>query len=182
QFEVSPDELRISLAAATRDKTFKSVLETLASGRRVLAAVAKAREFVAGQKLSAAGAFTYLAREFAFPEGDPAVRALQRFAGEWEQKPFIATKSLAVFLDYLELYQEGGGVIFLYSDDEMERTEEENPDAVRLMTVHTDKGLEFSHVWILRVIAPGFPVSYREPLFEFPQELRSSIAIGDSKE
>jgi DNA helicase-2/ATP-dependent DNA helicase PcrA len=182
QFDVSPEELRASLAAATREKTFKSVLETLASGKRVLAEVARARDFVAQQKLGAAGAFTYLAREFAFPEGDPAVRALQRFAGEWERKPFVKTKSLPAFLEYLDLYQEGGGVVFLFSDEEMERTEEQNPDAVRLMTVHTAKGLEFSHVWILRVIAPGFPVSYREPLFEFPQELRSSIAIGDSKE
>jgi DNA helicase-2/ATP-dependent DNA helicase PcrA len=182
QFEVSPEELRASLAAATREKTFKSVLETLASGKRVLAAVEKAREFVAQQKLRASGALTYLAREFAFPEGDPAVRALERFAGEWERKPFIETKSLPAFLDYLELYQEGGGVVFLFSDEDMERAEAENPDAVRLMTVHTAKGLEFSHVWILRAIAPSFPLPYREPLFEFPPELRSAIAIGDSKE
>jgi len=181
-FEVDPEQLRTSLAAASRDKMFKSILETLESGRRVLAAVEAAREFVTRQNLAAAGAFTYLARQFAFPEGDPAVRALQRFAEEWEAKPFIPAKSLAAFLEYLDLYQEAGGVVFLLSDDEMQEVEDANPDAVRLMTIHAAKGLEFSHVWILRVLAPAFPVQYREPLFEFPQELRSSIVIGDSKE
>src|SRR5262249_9602093 len=34
----------------------------------------------------------------------------------------------------------------------------------------------------LRVISPSFPSQYRESLFEFPAALRSSIAIGDSKE
>jgi DNA helicase-2/ATP-dependent DNA helicase PcrA len=182
QFEVDPEQLRSSLAAASRDKMFKSILETLESGRRVLAAVKAAREFVNQQNLGAAGALTYLARQFAFPEGDPAVKALRRFAEEWEAKPFIPAKSLAAFLEYLDLYQEAGGAVFLLSDDAMQEAEDANPDAVRLMTVHTAKGLEFSYVWILRVVAPAFPVQYREPLFEFPPELRSSIAMGDSKE
>jgi len=182
QFEVDPEQLRTSLAAASRNQMFKSILETLESGRRVLAAVEAAREFVTRQNLAAAGAFTYLARQFAFPEGDPAVKALQRFAEEWEAKPFIPAKSLAAFLEYLDLYQEAGGAVFLLSDDEMQETEDANPDAVRLMTIHAAKGLEFSHVWILRVLAPAFPVQYREPLFEFPHELRSSIVVGDSKE
>src|SRR5262249_19684254 len=49
-------------------------------------------------------------------------------------------------------------------------------------TVHAAKGLEFSHVWILRVLAPGFPVHFREPLFEFPPALRSSVALGEGKD
>ena len=182
QFQVSPEELRVKLAAAGREKTFREVLQTLEAGQRVLAAVQAAAEFVAGQKLRAAGALTYLIRQFAFPERDPAVRALSRVAAEWERKPLIATKSLPALLEYLDLYQEGGGMIPLLSEEEVAEAEEENPDAVRLMTVHAAKGLEFSHVWILRVIAPGFPASYREPLFEFPQSLRSSIVLGDSKE
>lgn len=182
QFAVSPQELRARLAAASRERTFKDVLETMESGQRVLAAVHAAREFVAKQNLAAAGALTYLARQFALPEGDPVVRALQRFVDEWEKKPFIPNKSLAAFLQYLEFYRAGGGVVPMLSESEMAEAEEENPDAVRLMTVHGAKGLEFSHVWILRAIAPGFPVSYREPLFEFPPALRRSAAIGDSKE
>ncbi len=137
---------------------------------------------MAQQKLGAAGAFTYLVRQFAFPEGDPAVKALQRFAAEWERKPFIPAKSLAAFLDYLEIFRQGGGSVPLLSEDELVQSEEENPDAVRLMTVHAAKGLEFSHVWILRAVVPGFPAHYREPLFEFPQALRSSVPVGEGKE
>jgi RecB family exonuclease len=50
------------------------------------------------------------------------------------------------------------------------------------MTAHAAKGLEFDHVWVLRVTSNSFPMGYREPLFEFPAALRSSIAVGDSKE
>jgi superfamily I DNA/RNA helicase/RecB family exonuclease len=182
QFAVSPDELRAKLAAAPRDKTFKSVLQEMESGRRVLAALQAAREFVASQELNAAGAFEYLAHQFGFPKGDPAVRALQRFANDWVKKPFVRSKSLNHFLEYMDLFQQGGGVIQLLSEDELAQAEEENPDAVRLMTVHAAKGLEFTHVWLLRVISPGFPVNYKEPLFEFPPALRSSIVLGDSKE
>jgi DNA helicase-2/ATP-dependent DNA helicase PcrA len=182
QFAVSPSELRARLAGAGRERTFQDVLQMMESGRQVLAAVYAAQEFVSQQKLGAAGALTYLVRQFTLPEGDPVVRALKRFVGEWQQKPFISAESLPAFIQYLELYREGGGVVPMLSEAEMVEAEEQNPDAVRLMTVHGAKGLEFSHVWILRVIAPGFPVSHREPLFEFPPDLRRSMAVGDSKE
>jgi ATP-dependent DNA helicase UvrD/PcrA len=182
QFAVDPGELRARLAGAGRERTFEDVLEMMESGRNVLSAVHAARDFVAQQKLTALGAMTYLVRQFALPERDPVVRALARFVGEWERKPFMPAKSLPEFLQYLDYFRMGGGMIPMLSETEIAEAEEEDPDAVRLMTVHGAKGLEFDHVWILRAIAPGFPVSYREPLFEFPAALRSSIALGDSKE
>jgi len=182
QFTASPAELRQRLAEAGRDRTFKEVLQQMESGKRVLAALDSAREFVAQQKLGAAGALTYLVREFALPEGDPVVKAIRRFLNEWETKPFIPDKSLAAFLQYLAFYRGGFGIVPMLSEQQMEEAEQANPEAVRLMTIHGAKGLEFSHVWILRAIAPGFPVSYREPLFEFPSALRSSVALGESRE
>lgn len=182
QFSVSPRELRTRLAGAGRERTFTDVLGAMESGQHVLAAVRAAHDFVTQQKLSAAGALTYLVRQFALPEGDPVVRALKRFVGEWEKKPFIPVKSLSAFMQYLEFYRAGGGVVPMLSEEEMADAEEANPDAVKLMTVHSAKGLEFSHVWMLRAVAPGFPASYREPLFEFPPALRRSVMIGDSKE
>jgi DNA helicase-2/ATP-dependent DNA helicase PcrA len=182
QFSVSPLELRTRLAGAGRERTFTDVLGTIESGQRVLAAVRAARDFVIGQKLTASGALTFLVREFALPEGDPVVRALSRFADEWEKKPFMPLKTLPAFIEYLEFYRAGGGVIPMLTETEVAEAEEANPGAVRLMTVHSAKGLEFSHVWVLRAIAPGFPASYREPLFEFPPALRRSLVIGDSKE
>lgn len=182
QFMVDPAELRGRLAEAGRDRTFADVLKMMPSGAAVLTAIQAACDFIEQQKLTASGALTYLVRQFALPEGDPVVRAFARFIGEWERKPFMAAKTLPEFLQYMDYFRQGGGMIPMLSESEMAEAEEENPDAVRLMTVHGAKGLEFSHVWILRAIAPGFPVSYREPLFEFPAALRSSIAIGDSKE
>lgn len=182
QFGASPDELRARLAEAGRDRAFRDVLQMMESGRSVLSVLQAAREFIAEQKLSAAGALTYLLRTFELPERDPVVRALRRFVGEWEGKEFITEKSLPSFLRYLDFYRQGGGVIPMLSEAEQAEAEEANPDAVRLMTIHGAKGLEFSHVWILRATTPGFPSSYREPVFEFPPELRRSMAIGEGRE
>src|SRR5262249_822756 len=134
QFAVAPEELRARLAGAGRDKAFHNVLENMEAGKRVLAAVGAAREFVLRQKLTATGTLEYLVRQFEFPEGDPAIQALERFASDWEAKPFIPAKSLDAFLAYLDLFQEGGGAMLLLSEEEQARAEEENPDAVRLMT------------------------------------------------
>ena len=44
----------------------------------------------------------------------------------------------------------------------------EGENAVRLMTVHGAKGLEFPHVFILRANSSSFPASYKETLVAFP--------------
>jgi RecB family exonuclease len=51
------------------------------------------------------------------------------------------------------------------------------------MTAHGAKGLEFSHVLVVRVTGGSFPNSYRETLVEFPRELRDSdsAVAGDDK-
>ena len=57
-------------------------------------------------------------------------------------------------------------------------------NAVRLMTAHVAKGLEFNHVFIIRANSNSFPSSYKEPLVDFPRELQGagSIAYFDDKE
>src|SRR5439155_2316656 len=57
------------------------------------------------------------------------------------------------------------------------------PDAVRLMTAHAAKGLEFTEVFVLRVTSNSFPKHYKPPLFDLPAELRSRMSQAeDSKE
>jgi DNA helicase-2/ATP-dependent DNA helicase PcrA len=181
RFNVAVDELRKKLAAAGGQKSFKAVLQTLESAAPVLAAIKEARAFITEEKLSAEGALTYLIRQFGLPEQEPVVRAILRFAAAWEQKAFVKDSSLAEFLQYLEYYQLGRGMIPLFTEEQMAELERQNPDAVQLMTVHAAKGLEFSHVWLLRVTSGSFPTYFKENLFEFPPALRSSIAVGEGK-
>ena len=86
---------------------------------------------------------------------------LAQFLKEWEPKS--ETRTLPEFLEYLDYFEQAGGVICL---------EDDVPgDAVQLMTVHGAKGLEFPHVFLLRVNHGAFPARERSPLFEFPVKL-----------
>ena len=54
--------------------------------------------------------------------------------------------------EYLDYFAQAGGQINL---------EQEAGDAVQLMTVHAAKGLEFDHVFVLRLTQRGFPMAPR---------------------
>ncbi len=182
KFKISPDELRKKLRAAAGQKSFKAVLQTIDAAAPVLAALKEARAFISQPGMSAEGALTYLVRRFDLPEQDPVLKAILRFAADWKKKAFVSEASLPRFLEYLEFYQQGRGIIPLFTEGQMAELERQYPDAVQLMSVHAAKGLEFSHVWLLRVISGAFPAYFKEGLFEFPPALRSSIAVGDGKE
>ena len=89
------------------------------------------------------------------------VARLTEFAKEWEGKS--DTRGLPEFIEYLGWYEQAGGVVAL-EDDAPE-------DAVKLMTVHGAKGLEFPHVFVLRVNNKRFPATERPRVFEFPARL-----------
>ncbi len=84
-----------------------------------------------------------------------------KFAQDWEQKN--ERKSLRDFIQYLDYFKDAGGDIQL--------EEEVADDAVQLMTVHSAKGLEFPHVFIMQVNKNDFPSNARPVVFEFPPEL-----------
>jgi DNA helicase-2/ATP-dependent DNA helicase PcrA len=181
KFKLSAEDLRQKLNAAGRKTSFRAVLQEMESAAPVLAAIQEAREFAAQPETGAADAFAYLVRNFGLPEQDPVVRAISRFAASWKEKPLVREGSLREFLLYLEPYQQGRGIIPMFTEGQMAELERQYPDAVQLMTVHSAKGLEFSHVWLLRVTSGAFPTYFKEGLFEFPPALRSSIAVGDGK-
>jgi DNA helicase II / ATP-dependent DNA helicase PcrA len=83
------------------------------------------------------------------------------FVREWERKS--DETQLRHFIEYLEYFHEVGGDICL--------EEEIADDAVQLMTVHAAKGLEFFHVFILRLSRNDFPSGTRKVVFEFPPEM-----------
>ncbi len=84
-----------------------------------------------------------------------------QFVKDWERKS--EGKQLKHFLEYLFYFREAHGDIHL--------EEEPASDAVQLMTVHAAKGLEFPHVFVLRLSKNDFPSGTRRPVFEFPPEL-----------
>ena len=89
------------------------------------------------------------------------VAQLAQFLKEWEAKS--ETRLLPEFLEYLDYFEQAGGTVCL---------EDDAPgDALPLMTVHGAKGLEFPHVFLLRVNQGAFPARERSPLFEFPMKL-----------
>jgi DNA helicase-2/ATP-dependent DNA helicase PcrA len=86
---------------------------------------------------------------------------LVEFVKEWERKN--EAKQLRDFIEYLGYFDE--------LDGDVQIEEELSEDAVQLMTVHASKGLEFPHVFILRLSKSDFPSGARRPEFEFPPEL-----------
>src|SRR6266403_9480 len=98
------------------------------------------------------------------------VNQLSQFVKDWEPKS--ETRGLPEFLEYLEYFEQAGGTLSL---------EDDAPgDAVQLMTVHGAKGLEFPHVFLLRVNQGAFPAKNRSPLFEFPTALmKEALPQGD---
>ena len=98
------------------------------------------------------------------------VNQLAQFVKDWEPKS--ETRGLLEFLEYVDYFEQANGTICL---------EEEAPgDAVQLMTVHGAKGLEFPHVFLMRVNSRAFPAGDRAPLFEFPLKLmKEELPQGD---
>ncbi len=105
----------------------------------------------------------------ASPQDYTYVTRLVEFAKEWEPKS--ETRSLPEFLEYLDYFEQAGGTISL---------EEDAPgDAVKLMTVHGAKGLEFPQVFVLRVNNKKFPATERPRVFEFPARLMKEGAPAE---
>jgi DNA helicase-2/ATP-dependent DNA helicase PcrA len=84
-------------------------------------------------------------------------------------------KTIKGFIDQINLEIEAG------EEGPLESLIEEGPDAVKVMTVHQAKGLEFRYVFIVNLVDRRFPsIEKREPI-EIPTELiKEIIPEGDS--
>jgi DNA helicase II / ATP-dependent DNA helicase PcrA len=181
QFDVDPLQLRAALRTIAREskdgvvKPLSSVLAGVAGGQAVLQSVQQARDEVNRKQAKARAALELIGRQFQLDLNSPILQAALKFAAEWEGKATTKTGELGEWIEYLGYFREAGGVIPMAS--------KEDEDAVRLMTAHAAKGLEFAHVFILRATSGSFPTGYRETLVEFPRELRDpdSAAAGDDK-
>jgi len=181
QFNVDPEQLRTALRTIARDSKdgvtvpLASVLGSVAGGAEVLAVVRQARDEVTQRQVKARTALQLIGKKFQLPLHSPVLQAALKFAADWENKCTTNTGELGEWIEYLNYFREACGVIPMASKGD--------EDAVRLMTAHGAKGLEFPHVFVLRATKGSFPASYRETLVEFPAELRDpdSAAAGDDK-
>ncbi len=175
-FRVNPEHLRTVLRTIARDSRdgkvvpLSSSLHGVQGGAEVLAAVQLAREEIRRRNAKARVALDIIVKQFALDATSPVLQAALNFVATWEQKKINKTTELEELVDYLGYFREANGVIPLEA--------RENENAVRLMTVHGAKGLEFPHVFILRANAQSFPSSYKETLVAFPNELRDTDSVG----
>jgi DNA helicase-2/ATP-dependent DNA helicase PcrA len=181
QFNVDPEELRTALRALAKDSKegetapLSSVLHKVPGGDAVIASVKRARAEVMQKQAKTRVALQLIAKQFGLDLTSSALQAALKFASDWENKATTETGELGEWIEYLGYFREAGGVIPMAA--------KENEDAVHLITAHGAKGLEFSHVVILRATGGSFPTGYRESLVEFPKELRDpdSAAAGDDR-
>jgi superfamily I DNA/RNA helicase len=177
QFNIDPEVLRTTMRALAKNSRegriipLSSALPNMPGGPAILATVSSAREEISRTQAKGWRALELIAKHFLLDTKLPILRAALKFVENWQDKKLNKTTALAEFLEYMTLFREFGGVIPLEAD--------EREDAVRLMTAHLAKGLEFPHVFILRATTGSFPLSYRETLVEFPNDLRDPDSAGE---
>lgn len=175
KFNIEGQKLRAALRALPRNKEAAGLalaLRQVEHGEAVLETLRQARQQIVDSAARGAKALKIVVRFFGLQE-TPVVSAILDFADRWEKKKTTQTGELPEFLEYLEYFREARGGIWLPSN--------ENEDAVRLMTAHSAKGLEFRHVFILRATTNSFPCAYKEPLVEFPHDLRHADSAADEE-
>ena len=173
-FQIDPEQFRAGLRAAVGPNGARQnpeeMLAAIRGGPDLLRALQEARQEIAIRNAKICDIFKIISRRFGLNTRVPTVAALVNFAEMWENKPLTETGQLGEFLEYLEQFREARGAIALPSQEQ---------DAVRLMTSHSAKGLEFSHVFIIRATSGSFPCGYKESLVEFPQDLRDPDSVGE---
>src|SRR5712692_9457389 len=177
QFAIDPGTLRAGIRALPRDAKEAGValvLRQIEGGEAVLEALRRTRDEITQAGAKSRAALGIIIRRLELDGRSRPLAAVLEFVGKWEEKPITKTGEIAELLEYLNYFREARGVIPMPSPDQ---------NAVRLITAHAAKGLEFDHVFILRANSNSFPSSYKELLVEFPPELRDpdSVAQGEGK-
>jgi len=172
QFAVDPEKLRAGIKALPQDQEHggvAAVLGQIEGGAAVLSTSQAVRDEIARTGARSRAALEVIIRKFGFNTASPVLAAIREFVTQWEKKPIVRTKELGELLEYLDYFKEARGAIPMATADR---------NAVRLLTAHAAKGLEFNHVFILRANSNSFPSTYKESVVDFPRELRDPDSVG----
>ena len=177
RFHINPEQLRQVMRAIARDSRdgpvipLSSALGQVEGGADVLSAIERVRKQIRAKNLKARSALDAVVKEFALDPSSPLLQTALNWVAAWEYKKVNRSIDLEELADYLSYFRDAGGCIPLQA--------REIDDAVRLMTVHGAKGLEFPHVFILRANANSFPSPFKETLVAFPPELRDPDSVTE---
>ena len=176
EFAIEALQLQAVMRSAARDTPLQRILADVPHGTEVLAKLDDVRGEVMRKPWKSAHALRTIVKRFSLAGGNLATQSFLEFVNTWEEKPTTENGELGELVEYLLLFREAGGKVPANAPTQR--------DAVQLMTAHAAKGLEFNHVFIVRIGNNSFPSSPKELLVEFPQELRSrdSADARESKE
>ncbi len=122
--------------------------------------------------LSESGYLKYLTNE----KDEEAINYINQFADRiksFEEASLEPT--LKNFMEELNMEIESG------EEGKLSFDIEQGPDAVRVMTVHAAKGLEFKHVFLVNLVDKRFPVIEKKDPIEIPQPLiKDVVPEGDA--
>ena len=78
-------------------------------------------------------------------------------------------KSVRNFLSFIEFEQEAG------DEGKLDFDPNQGPESIKIMTIHSAKGLEFKNVFVVNMVDQRFPSRDRKEAIEIPKELVKEI-------
>ncbi|MEO5936157.1 MAG: ATP-dependent DNA helicase [Terriglobales bacterium] len=174
RYGINIDDLTRRLRVAGKEKGVAGALQGIPGGKMLLRDLAELQKRYPAHSAETLNIFDGILRVLDLNLDGLEADSMRKFIAEWGGLCFTSSRLLGAFLQYLDYFQQAGGIL---------KREDRDAGAVQLTTVHSAKGLEYRHVFVLRVSTGSFPGSARRKLFEFPEALRSasSLEIDDDK-
>lgn len=174
RYGINVDDLTRRLRFSDKEKGVAGALQAMPAGKQLLRDLAELQKRYPAHSAETLNILDGVLRLLDLDPDGLEVDSLRKFILEWNDLCFTSSRLLSAFLHYLDYFQQAGGIL---------KREDRDAGAVQLTTVHSAKGLEYRHVFVIRVTSSSFPSSPRRKLFEFPEALRSasSLEIDDDK-
>ncbi|MEO6119699.1 MAG: ATP-dependent DNA helicase [Terriglobales bacterium] len=174
RYGINIDDLTRRLRSSDREKGVAGALQGMPGGKMLLRDLAELQKRYPAHSAETLNIFDGILRVLDLDPDGLEADSMRKFIAEWGGLCFTSSRLLGAFLHYLDYFQQANGIL---------KREDRDAGAVQLTTVHSAKGLEYRHVFVLRVSSGSFPGGARPKLFEFPEALRSasSLEIDDDK-